>query len=130
MFLRANFTGIGLDSTNKSLFIFSNRIFISCKSSELLLAASHILAIILGRMLEVTEIVPCPPLEINSKEVSSSPENKEKLSDSISSMHLFFISSKTFKSPVASFTPIMFGFVQSLLIVLTSILLAVLEGTL
>ena len=57
-------------------------------------------------------------------------KNKEKLSDSISSMHLFFISSKTFKSPVASFTPIMFGFVQSLLIVLTSILLAVLEGTL
>ena len=82
------------------------------------------------RIFEVTEIVPCPPLEINSKEVSSSPENKEKLSDSISSIHLFFISSKTFKSPVASFTPIMFGFEQSLLIVLTSILLAVLEGTL
>ena len=122
--------GIGFDSKNRSLFILDNFKFISSPDSELFFAASYISETNFGSILEVTEIVPCPPREIRSKDVSSSPEYIAKFPDLISSEHCFLRSSKIFKSPVASLIPIIFLFEHSLFTVSTSMLLAVLEGTL
>ena len=65
------------------------------------------LDIVLGTILEVTEIVPVPPLIINSVAVGSSPEYKAKLSF-CSESKLVTKFSKRPRSPVASFRPTIF----------------------
>ena len=127
--LAANLTGLGLLSTNIALWR-------GCKIISRFLDSSFDLSSVridkawnweqsFGAIFAVTLIAPLPPLLLNSYALSSLPVNCKK------SLPIFFnVWSTLFKSPVASFTPIIFFNSYNLAIVSTDISITDLPGIL